>query len=149
MPHPPDHAPPVVDLPADFEAFYALHQPLYLAYAHAHLAPRQADHAVRRAFGHLLTQWSATLLDPNPAARCWQIFTARLPAPPLPLDPRAHTPLQYQAVVLHHIAHCPLPAVAETTGEEPSKIRYLLRTWTNRPASAVAPPRRCGGTGGF
>ncbi|MER6916081.1 hypothetical protein ABT354_30795 [Streptomyces sp. NPDC000594] len=122
--------PPGPPVPADFQAFYALHQPRYLAYARAHLQPHDADPIVRATFTRALVRWAAILLDAAPATVCWRMLTARIDTHPLLLSPRAQSPLQYQAVVLHHIVGSPLSVIAETTGEDLHTIRYMLSSWT-------------------
>nr|WP_260860004.1 hypothetical protein [Streptomyces cupreus] len=121
-------------MPPAFLAFHALHHPHYLAYAGAHLQPEDAHAAVREAFGHVVAHWSAIVSHPNPTARAWEHFTRCIDArtPPLPLN--TNRTLEYQAVVLHLIAGCSIPVTADTTGQHPSKIRYLLHAWNNRKA---------------
>ncbi|MFC8914880.1 hypothetical protein ACFT5C_03830 [Streptomyces sp. NPDC057116] len=131
-PQPPAGRVPALDLPPAFEAFYRLHHAPYLAYAEAHLDNDLATIAVRGAFGDLATHWSHILSRINPTAEAWDHFTRWLGSRtrPLPLD--AGFGLQYQAVVLYHIAGYPITATAEATGQDPSKIRYLLRCWDSR-----------------
>jgi hypothetical protein len=128
-----------VALPAAFEGFYALHHRHYLAYALAHLDRHTAQGAVREVFGILATHWPHVVSRHSPASYAWQQLTASVHArtPPLPIP--VETPEQYDAVVLHHIVGCELEEIAATTGQEPSKIRYLLRSWKHSAAQAPAP----------
>ncbi|MFI6055969.1 hypothetical protein ACIBCO_38590 [Streptomyces violascens] len=126
----PDASTLALTLPPAFEAFYATHVRCYQAYAHAHFTHRDtADAVVRAAFGDLLAHWSALVATLNPSAEAWNRYSAHIcrHAPSLPL--RTEARLQYQAVVLHHIAGCSIDATAATTGEDPSKIRHMLNTW--------------------
>ncbi|GGT64424.1 hypothetical protein [Streptomyces purpureus] len=121
---------PALRLPPAFEAFYGLHHARYLAYARAHLDAPAAATAVREAFGDLVTHWSDIVSRLNPTAEAWDHFTRWLNARTRPLPLHADVGLQYQAVVLHHIAGCSITATADATGQDPSKIRYLLGSWT-------------------
>jgi hypothetical protein len=124
--------PPPVDLPAAFRAFHALHHPCYLAYARAHLHPDDAHAAVREAFGHVAAHWSAIVSHANPTARAWEHFARCIDARTSPLPLNTDRALEYQAVVLHHIAGCSVTVTADTTGRHPSEIRHLLRSWSSR-----------------
>ncbi|MFF7845269.1 hypothetical protein ACFZC6_41995 [Streptomyces ossamyceticus] len=124
--------PPAVALPPAFLAFHALHHPHYLAYADAHLESEDARAAVREAFGDVVTHWSAIVSHPNPTARAWEHFTRSIDARTRPLPLNTNRTLEYQAVVLHLVAGCSIPVTADTTGQHPSKIRHLLRTWNSR-----------------
>ena len=72
----------------------------------------------------------------RPAAFGWRQLVASVHArtPPLPIP--VETPEQYDAIVLHHIVGCELEEIAATTGQEFSKIRYLLRSWKHSATQA-------------
>lgn len=125
-----------VALPAAFEGFYALHHRQYLAYALAHLDRHTAEATVREAFGLLATNWPHAVSRLSPAAYGWRQLVDSVHAltPPLPIP--VDSPEQYDAIVLHHIVGCELEEIAATTGQEPSKIRYLLRSWKHSAAQA-------------
>ncbi|MFJ1748334.1 hypothetical protein ACIOJD_19100 [Streptomyces sp. NPDC088116] len=123
-------------LPATFEAFYTLHHDRYLAYARAHMSSTAAAAALREAFGELATHWSHVLRRPNPTAEAWEKLVRRVGRRAPALTAGTTSYVQYQVVVLHHLAGCSVNAVADTTGLEPCRVRYLLRTWS--------PPGRCG-----
>lgn len=118
-----------VALPATFEAFYALHHDRYLAYARAHMNSTAAAAALREAFGELATHWSHILRRPNPTAEAWEKLVRRVGRRAPTLAAGTSSYIQYQVVVLHHLAGCSVNAVADTTGLEPCRVRYLLRTW--------------------
>ena len=128
-----------VALPAAFEGFYALHHRLYLAYALAHLDRHTAEAAVREAFGHLATHWPHVVSRHSPAAYGWRQLVDSVHARTRPLPIPVDSSEQYDAIVLHHIVGCELEEIAATTGHEPSKIQYLLRSWQHPAAPAPAP----------
>ncbi|MFE8978542.1 hypothetical protein ACFYM7_34745 [Streptomyces cyaneofuscatus] len=126
-PEPRAHGVPGIVLPAAFRAFHTLHEPAYRAYVDAHTTA--SGPVLGRAFGELAAHWSQIMLRTDPAAYAWDLFTTavhtcadRIPIP-------ATSRLQYEAVVLHHIASCTLDLTSKTTGRPPEKIRHLLRTW--------------------
>ncbi|MDG9687885.1 hypothetical protein QC334_35035 [Streptomyces sp. DH18] len=114
-------------LPAAFRAFHSLQEPTYRVYTDAHLA--DSGPVLARAFGELAAHWSQIMQRTDPAAYAWDLYTAtvhesagRIPIP-------AISRLQYEAVILCHVAGCTLNRTSETTGRPPEKIRHLLRTW--------------------
>ncbi|MEV6048398.1 hypothetical protein [Streptomyces xanthochromogenes] len=124
---------PALELPLALEAFCTLHRPRYRAYIRAHINhPAAAEAVLREALGHLVTHWSAILGEPNPAAHAWHHLTdhihTRTPRLPLPIRTRP----EYDVLVLYQVTHGCLPAIAETTGQDISKIRYILSSWTGR-----------------
>ncbi|MGW0940150.1 hypothetical protein [Streptomyces sp. NPDC002666] len=128
-----------IELPAAFRAFHTLHQPAYRDYAAAHTTPSAAEDVVREAFGTLAAHWSDIMLRPDPNAYAWDLFTGVVRARTQRLRLPANSPLQYEIVVLHHLAGWAPRHIADTTGRDPGKIRYLLHTWA--PAEGT-PPRR-------
>ncbi|MEU5434243.1 hypothetical protein AB0G73_12805 [Streptomyces sp. NPDC020719] len=144
-PPPPVASTPMLTLPPAFEAFYATHVRCYQVYARAHFArPDTADAVVRTAFGDLLAHWSAIVAALTPTAEAWARYTAHIRRHARSLPLRTDAPLQYQAIVLHHIVGCSVDDVAATTGEDPSKIRHMLQTW---PGTLSQPPRALGSPG--
>lgn len=129
------HSVPGIVLPAAFRAFHTLHEPAYRAYTEAHTAPAHSGLLLGRAFGELAAHWSQIMLGTDPAAYAWDLFTATVHASAGRLDILATSPLQYEAVVLHHIAGCTIHRTSETTGRPPEKIRHLLRTWLTSTSS--------------
>ncbi|MEV7253719.1 hypothetical protein [Streptomyces cyaneofuscatus] len=121
------HGVPGIVLPAAFRAFHTLHEPAYRAYADAHTTC--SGPVLGRAFGELAAHWSQIMLHTDPAAYAWDLFTAAVHACADRIPIPANSRLQYEAVVLHHIASCTLDLTSETTGRPPEKIRHLLRTW--------------------
>ncbi|WP_285566735.1 hypothetical protein [Streptomyces sp. RTGN2] len=127
-----------IELPAAFRAFHALHQPAYRDYAAAHTTAA-ADDILREAFGTLAAHWSDTMLRPDPNAYAWDLFASVVQARTQRLRLPANSPLQYEIVVLHHLAGWAPRHIADTTGRDPGKIRYLLRTWAQN--EGTPPPR--------
>lgn len=58
-------------LPAEFEAFCALHRDGYHDYARVHPAPSEAHRLVRDARCELALGWPDIIGAPDPAARAW------------------------------------------------------------------------------
>ncbi|MDX3854009.1 hypothetical protein [Streptomyces sp. AK02-01A] len=114
-------------LPATFVAFYALHHDRYLAYAQAHMHPAAAKTTLRETFGELATHWSDILCRPNPAAHAWDRLVRRIRPRVGTID--TSSSLQYQVIILHR-AGCSVTGIADSTGQDPNTIRYLLHVWT-------------------
>ncbi|HWU10288.1 MAG TPA: hypothetical protein VN520_28615 [Streptomyces sp.] len=123
-------------LPAAFRAFRALQEPAYRAYTDAHASPGDTGLILGLAFGELAAHWSVIMLRPDPAAYAWDLFAATVRHRVSRLRISAASPLQYEVVVLHHLAGCGIDRTSETTGRSRDKIRHLLRTWH---PGAVAP----------
>lgn len=137
-PQDPMPAPPDLILPPDFQAFCELHRRDYLGYAGVHLGGEGGLAAVRGVLGELAIHWPYVLSRPNPTAHAWRTLTARTrvhravpgravtPCPvarflgPLP-------PAQHDAVVLHCVLDRPPEAAALSMGEDPGRIRSLVR----------------------
>lgn len=128
-PEPRAHGIPGIVLPAAFHAFHTLQEPANRAYVDAHTTPAGSGPVLGRAFGELAAHWSQIMLRTDPAAYAWDLFTAAVHACADRIPIPATSRLQYEAVVLHHIAGCTLDLTSETTGRPPEKIRHLLRTW--------------------
>ncbi len=140
-PSPPPDAraatPLALTLPPAFQAFYTLHHARYLAYAQAHLHTSEAEAAVRETFGNLATHWPYIVSQPNPAAHSWQRLTdhvhSRSPRLPIP----ARSPLHYDALILQMLGYS-VKDTADATGQDPSKIRYLVLSPDIHAASAAS-----------
>ena len=127
--HPPNTralTPPALALPPAFQAFYALHHARYLAYAQAHLDASEAEVAVRDAFGNLVTHWPSIVSQPNPTAHAWQQLADRVHSQSTRLPIPARSPLHYDALILHQMLGYSVKDTADATGQDPSKIRYLV-----------------------
>jgi hypothetical protein len=122
-------ATPDLALPATFEAFYALHHAQYLTYAQAHMNRTAAEGTLRATFGELATHWAHILCHLTPTAHAWDKLNRHIRSRSRLLAVDASSPLQYQVVVLHHVTGSSITDIADTTGQDPSKIRYLLHTW--------------------
>ncbi|MCM2393765.1 hypothetical protein [Streptomyces albipurpureus] len=117
-------------MPPALEAFHTLHSPIYLTYASAHLSTLAAQRAVQTAFGLIAMHWPFVVGCPRPAAVAWSQLVASTGSRGCPLPLTAGCPLQYDAAVLHTRGH-DVTAIADATGHDASKIRYLL---TRQPA---------------
>ncbi|WP_053606458.1 hypothetical protein [Streptomyces sp. MMG1522] len=138
-PEPRTHSIPGIVLPAAFRAFHTLQEPAYRLYTEAHTTPADSGPLLGRAFGELAAHWSQIMLCPDPAAYAWDLLTTTVHTSAGRFDIPATSRLQYEAVLLHHIAGCTIHRTSETTGRPPEKIRHLLRTWPGIPPGAVAP----------
>ncbi|ATW46705.1 hypothetical protein [Streptomyces peucetius] len=123
---------PSLALPPAFEAFYALHQPAYLAYARLHLPDAAADSVVQKTFGTLVANWTALVSSLNPTADAWDHLSHAVRTRAKPLNITADNALHYDLQVLARLGYTPTVS-AEVTGRHPSKIRYLTRTATGTP----------------
>ncbi|WP_327350104.1 hypothetical protein OG772_36070 [Streptomyces sp. NBC_01321] len=130
-PPPATHHPtgPDIILPASFRAFCTLQHPAYRAYTAAHTHPAETENLMSRAFGDLAAHWSDILLRPDPTAYAWDLFAGNVRRHTKRLRISTASPLQYEIVVLHHIARCTIDRTSDTTGRTTEKIRYLLSTW--------------------
>ncbi|MGC5004722.1 hypothetical protein [Streptomyces sp. DT203] len=126
----PDPALLGIELPAAFRAFHSFQQPAYRAYTAAHAPASEAEDVIREAFGILAARWSAILLRPDPSAYAWDLFASVVRRRTKRLRLPANSLLQYEVVVLHHLTGCTPERIADTTGRDLGKVRYLLRTWT-------------------
>lgn len=124
------HSVPGILLPAAFRAFHTLQASAYRAYTDAHLTPADSGPLLGRALGELAAHWSQTMQRPDPAAYAWDLFTSTVHETADRIRIPATSPLQYEAVVLHHLAGYGIDRTSETTGRPREKIRHLLRTWT-------------------
>ncbi|WP_217198491.1 hypothetical protein [Streptomyces buecherae] len=121
-----------------FEGFRSLYAGPYLAYARVHLGPRRGPDAVERAFGALVRHWLRIVGSSNPAVAAWEQLVAHTGSRVRPLPLAARSPLEYDAIVLHHLLGYSVARTADITGHHPSKIGYLART---RPPTAARPAR--------
>ncbi|MEG9551417.1 hypothetical protein V5N34_25440 [Streptomyces baarnensis] len=134
---PPEPRTPGIVLPAAFRAFHILQEPAYRLYTEAHTAPADSGPLLSRAFGELAAHWSQIMLSTDPAAHAWDLFTTTVHTSAGRLAIPAVNRLQYEAVVLHHIAGCTIHRTSETIGRPPEKTRHLLRTWPQGPQLVV------------
>ncbi|MFG2630304.1 hypothetical protein [Streptomyces sp. NPDC048473] len=69
-----------------------------------------------RAFGELAAHWSDILMRPAPTAYAWDLFAGIVRHHTKRLRISTTSPLQYEIVVLHHIARCTIDRTSDTTG---------------------------------
>ncbi|MBD2835240.1 hypothetical protein ID871_32605 [Streptomyces pratensis] len=120
-------------LPAAFRAFRTLQEPAYRAYTEAHASPGDTELLLGIAFGELAAHWSVIMLRPDPTAYAWDLFTATISHHARRLKLSTTGPLQYEVVVLHHLAGYDIDHTSEATGRSRDKVRHLLHTWHPRP----------------
>ncbi|MEV7660164.1 hypothetical protein AB0O39_39225 [Streptomyces anulatus] len=120
---------PGIILPAAFRAFCTLREPAYRAYTEAHTSPADSALLLARGLGDLAANWSVIMRRSDAATYAWDLFATTV---------RHHTdririsvtcPLQYETVVLHHLAGCTIERTSETIGRPRAKVCHLLSTW--------------------
>ncbi|MCX4546684.1 hypothetical protein [Streptomyces sp. NBC_01565] len=113
-------------MPLAFEAFRALNQPLYLTYAKAHLPEDAAAQAtVQTAFRLILERWDHVVSQPRPAREAWSELIRCTGSREHPLPVPAESALQYDTVILHQLGKHSAEAIAQATGLDIPKVRYL------------------------
>ncbi|MFD5891060.1 hypothetical protein ACFWHQ_34565 [Streptomyces sp. NPDC060334] len=106
-----------------FEAFQALQQAHYTAYARAHLGAHEADRAVHDAFAAILATWQDVITDHAPAQRAWEHLRTRVhsrDAPPGP--PSEREDIRTLAALGYNAQDS-----AALMGLSPGRIRFLQR----------------------
>ncbi|MEU8670043.1 hypothetical protein AB0C71_24530 [Streptomyces anulatus] len=70
------------------------------------------------------------MLREDPAAYARDLFATTVRHPTGRIRIPAVCPVQYDVVVLHHLADRTIDRISETTGRHSENIRHILRTWT-------------------
>ncbi|MFJ8017390.1 hypothetical protein [Streptomyces sp. NPDC096339] len=113
-------------VPLAYEAFRALHQRLYLSYAKAHLLEEAAAQAtVQAAFRVILERWDHVVSQPHPAREAWGELIKCTGSREHPLPVPAESAPQYDTAILHQLGNHSAEAIAQATGLDISKVRYL------------------------
>ncbi|WP_331728553.1 hypothetical protein [Streptomyces anulatus] len=128
-PAPHSLAGPGIILPAAFRAFRTLREPAYRAYTDAHASPAESAFLLARGLGDLAANWSVIMLRSDAAAYAWDLFATTVRHHSERIRIPVTCPLQYEIVVLHHLAGCTIERTSETTGRPREKVFHLLSSW--------------------